>query len=578
VVTLAERLLKTELHYVENATPVISFRNNEEIEATIEEERENIQKVKVSTRISGKTVSEMVIVVPRLHTLEIPIVAHITAKPPSGLILVKLPMMNEVFTEVKVPSLLKLAYPLQRFATVFTHKSDKFIEPLLPLFEEFIYSYYKEHREPLTLTLQADVRAFTSKRLLALMETLFKVPMISEDVKARDKFQPLASTIVILQSRVKAKLLGSTRAIVARGLGLLEILFPEEKEKIRGLVSAASEYVGEPIIVILPKSSSHLWYLFWVICRELYREARGSYPEPVILLGEKSSDSAEYWLKLYRSLSGKILIIDESCIKSTKGVFKRRLPEAFSQGLGFIVVLADNVNDAEKTIKELCNPYIPRIISIEKVPEIGYILDRSTKIISSCFGLVIMSDELDRIIAEVDRKYRDFINELLTSEYVAYVRRDISEHESEEHVAMKALVIKVLREEYNIRPEKICCTCPIDNIVADIYVEDKKLAVECETMFEVAPAPYIKIFETVRKYAVRKGVNEVWVVIRNWPILIHLGDLVWAEELLKNEFKQLGINIRFLVPDISRKTLRALDEIFDEIVEGTKLNTSLGFL
>lgn len=576
--TLTERLLKTELHYAENSIPVISFRNNEEIEAVIEGEHENVQKVKISTRIPGKTVSEMVIVVPRLHTLEIPIAAHITAKPPSGLILVKLPVINEISTEVKVPSLLKLAYPLQQFVTVFTRKTGKFIEPLLPLFEGFVYSYYKERREPLTLTLQADVKAFTSKRLLALMETLFKVPMISEAVKARDKFQPLASTVVILQSRVKAKLLGSTRAIVARGLGLLEILFPEEKEKIRKLVSSALEYVGEPTIVILPKSSSHLWYLFWVICRELYREARGSYPEPVVLLGEKSFDLAEYWLKLYRSFSGKVLIIDESCIKSAKDMFKRRLPEAFSQGLGFIIVLADNANDAEKTIRELCNPYIPRIISIEKVPETSYMLDRLAKIISSCFGLVIMSDELDRIIAEVDRKYRDFINELLTSEYVAYVRRDISEHESEEHVAMKALVIKVLREEYNIRPEKICCTCSMDNIVADIYIGERGLAVECETMLEAAPAPYIKIFETVRKYAARKGVNEVWVVIRNWPVLIHLGDLVWAEELLKNEFKQLGINIKFLVPDISRKTLRALDEIFDEIVEGIKLNTSLDFL
>jgi hypothetical protein len=551
--------------------PITSFGNNEEIEAIIEEEHENVQKVKISTRISGKAVSEIVIRVPRLYTLEIPIATRITARSLSGLMLVKLPIINNVSTEVKILSLSELTCPLQQFVTVSTQKTGKFIEPLLPLFEGFVYSYYKERGESLTLTLQADVRAFTSKRLLALMETLFKVPIVSEAVKVRDKFQPLASTVVILQGRVKVKLLGSTRAILARGLGLLEILFSEEKEMVRRLISSASEHVGEPIIVILPRNSSHLWYLFWVICRELYREARGSYPEPVILLGEKSPDLAEYWLKLYRSFSGKILIIDESCIKSTKGMFKRRLPEAFSQGLGFIIVLADNVNDAEKTIRELCDPYIPRVISIEKVPEIGAMLNRLAKIISSCFGLVIMSDELDRIIAEVDRKYRDFINELLTSEYVAYVRRDISEHEGEEHIAMKALTIKVLREEYNIRPEKICCTCPMDNIIVDIYVEEEKLAIECETMLGAGPAPYIKIFETVRKYAMRKGVNEVWVVIRSWPVLIHLGDLVWAEELLKNEFKQLGINVRFLVPDISRKTLRTLDEIFNEIVEGIKL-------
>jgi hypothetical protein len=189
---------------------------------------------------------------------------------------------------------------------------------------------------------------------------------------------------------------------------------------------------------------------------------------------------------------------------------------------------------------------------------------------SSLFGLPVRLErlsKLDTVVAEVDRRYRDFINELLLSDYMAYVKRDVSARESENHIALKILAIKVLTEEYGIRPEDICCTCPIDeNVVPDIYVENRGLVVECETMFEVAPTPLIKIFETVRKYLnlnPSKPVNEIWVIIRNWPALIHLGDLIWIESILREEFKRSkkNVNVRFFVPDIHRKTIRALDNI-----------------
>jgi hypothetical protein len=85
-------------------------------------------------------------------------------------------------------------------------------------------------------------------------------------------------------------------------------------------------------------------------------------------------------------------------------------------------------------------------------------------------------------------------------------------------------------------------------------------------MFEVAPTPLIKIFESVRKYLglnPSKPVNEIWVIIRNWPALIHLGDLAWIENILREEFKKnkRNVNVRFFVPDIHRGTIRALDDV-----------------
>jgi hypothetical protein len=317
-----------------------------------------------------------------------------------------------------------------------------------------------------------------------------------------------------------------------------------------------------------------MWYLFWVICRELYREARGSYPEPVIMLKLKEGcgQEFEYWLKLYRSLSGRIVVLDDTCIKieRVKELFGIRLKETFSQGLGFIIVFASDVHKAEEEIRKLCSPHIPRLLSIERIPAESSMLDRLSKIVSSSFGLSIGLNELDAIVAEIDRRYRDFVNELLSSDYVAYVRRDVSAYESEDHIAMKVLTVKVLVEEYNVKSESICCTCPLDsNVIADIYIEDKGLAVECETMLEVAPTPYIKIFETVRKYLnVTKPINEIWVIIRNWPAVIRLGDLVWIENLLREEFKRNNrnnVNIRFFVPHIHRKTIHALDDIVRDV-------------
>jgi adenylate kinase family enzyme len=369
---------------------------------------------------------------------------------------------------------------------------------------------------------------------------------------------------------------------MVKGWSLLELLLPEEREKLRNFITLATEYVGEPIIIVLPKSALHVWYLFWVICRELYREARGSYPEPVILFKLKSEPTTkskancvqrlEYWLKLYRSFSGKLVILDDECIEDehVKELFERRLKETFSQGLGFIIVLARDTHETEELIKELCKPYIPKVFSIERIPEEGFMLERLSKTMSSLFGLPVRLErlsKLDTVVAEVDRRYRDFINKLLLSDYMAYVKRDVSARESEDHIALKILAIRVLVEEYGIRPENICCTCPIDeNVVPDIYVENRGLVVECETMFEVAPTPLIKIFETVRKYLnlnPSKPVNEIWVIIRNWPALIHLGDLIWIESILREEFKRSkkNVNVRFFVPDIHRKTIRALDNI-----------------
>lgn len=169
------------------------------------------------------------------------------------------------------------------------------------------------------------------------------------------------------------------------------------------------------------------------------------------------------------------------------------------------------------------------------------------------------------MVAMIDRTYREFQNELLLSNYIAYVRRDISERESEDHIAMKTLAIKYISEKFGLKPEGVTCTCEVGKeVIADLYVQEKALAVECETEFGTTPAPLLKIFESVRKYMDRpltNPVNEVWVIVRNWSAILHLGDLIWAEGILKEELKKKDVKVKFFTPDIHGKSLKLLSDI-----------------
>ncbi|MCC6005728.1 MAG: hypothetical protein LM590_15420 [Thermofilum sp.] len=354
---------------------------------------------------------------------------------------------------------------------------------------------------------------------------------------------------------------------------MLEPVLPEERDKLKDLVASAAEYFGEPVAVILPESGSHLWYLFWVVCRELYREARGSYPEPVVILPEPGKEQdcramLELWLRLHGSFSGKVVVVSEKCLsESSELLLRRRLRETFSQGLGFLIVLASDVLETEGRLRESSSPYVPKIISLREVPPENRVLERLVKVVRCCFGLPLERpplQQLDAVVAEADRAYRDFVRGLLRSEHAAHVRRDVGERESEDHVAMKALVVKVLRES-GVEPEEVYCTHPVCNSVADIYVRERGLAVECETLLGAAPAPHLKVLESVRKYRDCQEVKEVWIVLRNWSATIHLGDLIRLESMLRRELQ--GKEVKFLVPDVYSKTLRALDDVASELRE-----------
>jgi hypothetical protein len=565
--------LKIETLYAEDYIEALlaSSREEEGVEVFVEEEKEATQKARVVSEAEGKKVEE-VVEVPLPRSFGIPAQqGHVAARHLHEPISIKLPALGKVSAEAELPPLPGISYPLQLLLA----------EPAcrLPKLERFhipslapAYSYWRDRVAPFNLALQASAKAYTSKNLLVLGEVALRLPTIPEEARAKSVFQEVTPVTLMLQGAVRAKLLGVDAAAAVGGLGLLELVLPEERDKLRDLAASAAEYIGEPVAVILPEGRSHLWYLFWVVCRELYREARGSYPEPVVILPEPGKEQdcramLELWLRLYGSLSGKVVVLSEKCLSETSELLRRRLREAFSQGLGFLIVLANDVPRAEELLRRLSSPYVPKVISLREVPPEDQVLERLVKVVRCCFGLPLVKlplRQLDAVVAEADRAYRDFVRELLQGEHAALVGRDVGERESEDHVAMKALVVKVLRES-GVEPEKVYCTHSVCGNVADIYVSERGLAVECETLLGAAPAPHLKVLESVRKCRDCQEVKEVWIVLRNWSATIHLGDLIRLESMLRRELR--GKEVKFFIPDVYSKTLRALDDVASELRE-----------
>jgi len=571
-----QAILRYAEDYIEELLHIIATQLKPRVEVKVEEEKAESQRIRVVIILPSGERVESVEETPKLFSVSMPSLEQAEAKSPPQNIRPTLTLENEISAEVELPSLIKSTFPHIRSVFAFTIVNSS-VGRLLPLNLLYIsltnfYSWIRDLNEPLSLPKQSGITAFTPRQLLRLAEIPLSFPAIKK-VEVSAKLPVLLAERFHVQQPVKAKLTkaiealqGIAQAQQLKGVGLLEILMPEERDKLRHFLGASGEYAGEPVIIILPESGYHLWYLFWIACREIYREVRGEYPEPVVLLKEDEK-GVEAWFRVHGYISGKIVVLrEESITESLFPLFERRLKEAFSQGLGFLILIAKDVYTAKERVESLCKPYMPRICELLEVPELNVLRDRLAKVLSMTFGAPCEKREIggldpDAVISAIDRMYREFVDELLSSNYIAYVRRDVGERESEDHIAMKTLVVKDLHERFDVKLEDINCTCEVGaNVVADIYVKSEALAIECETVLGVAPAPLLKIFESVRKY-IETSVSKIWVVIRNWPATLHLGDLYWAETILREELKRQNKNVKFFIPNICAKTLIPVDEI-----------------
>lgn len=450
-----------------------------------------------------------------------------------------------------------------------------------------VHAYIKYEVKQVSFLLQSNVMSSLSRLILAIDKALpYLLRLGYVDVKLRlPLFSPLQ---LVIQDRVGVRLSGKAEELLTiasaekvKDLNILTMMFASDRvEELRAVLEHP---IGEVIAFAIPKLSERdedSWYLLALALRELYREVKGRLPETLVFTSDHCG-KFEAWLRDDGRFSKRITIIDWSCMKSseTMKMIRGRLLETLSQDLGFIVVHApaNMLMKVESDIADLSAPHKLKVIRID-----GYVakeleLRKLLSMLAELFNIFATMDaaipsiaSLSRIFAEADRNYKNFIYNALSSRVLAYVRRDVSEEESEDHIAMKTFIIDYLVREFGIKPEDIHVTYKLsEGVVSDVYVENingKKVAIECETLFGTGPAPILKIFESVRKYInSRDKVSEVWLVIRPWNSLLHLGDLIWSETILRNEMNGKGIRLKLYTINISKMGLEPLDNVLRSI-------------
>lgn len=358
-----------------------------------------------------------------------------------------------------------------------------------------------------------------------------------------------------------------------------ELLFEEPLEN-TGL--AGSRYVGEPFIIL---TNEDLWYVVAEISKEIYRECRGGFPKPHIITKREELESL---IELGEKLNDRIIVIrkaldvfgrkKESDVsggnKDDENLLSKIVQEMFSEGLGFLILVARDREEEKKLIEMFSRDYIykPKIIRAfgEKLNDYNK-ASILLNLILRMWGLKLPLNGPPRIVlrmlfSSIERKYKDFIDRnLRLNEYLYKVKRHEAEpeKESEDHLALKALTIRYLAEKLNIPLEDIEVEHQLKSGIADIYVDKRGIVVEIETLYETGSVPILKIRDTVLKYK-DPSVKEIWVVIRNLPALIHFKNLLKLLKFLRKEMRDK--KIKFYVADIEHNTLANMEEIINNTI------------
>ncbi|RLG74471.1 MAG: hypothetical protein DRO14_05660, partial [Thermoprotei archaeon] len=301
-----------------------------------------------------------------------------------------------------------------------------------------------------------------------------------------------------------------------------EVIFGRPLEEI-GL--AGSRYVGEPFIII---TIGDLWYVIAELCKEIYREARGGFPKPHII---SSHEELKDLISLGEKLNDRILILTEDAVEFLKKDDGRRLRskiimEMFSQGLGFLVLITKDKEGAKELSRLVSSKeyiYKPKVLVA-----LGEGLNNPRKaralfsLIQQLWGIELplegpLKMTLSMLLAHLERRYRDFIDtNLRFNQYLYKVKPHKAEpgKESEDHLALKTFIVKYLVEKLKIPLASVETEHQIGSLIADVFVKDRGLAIEIETLYETGAAPLLKVRDSVLKYK-DSEVRKIWVVLRN---------------------------------------------------------------
>lgn len=366
------------------------------------------------------------------------------------------------------------------------------------------------------------------------------------------EFPELGRVTVKVSDKLEEALLLDT----AGKYDLLKLIFGKTLDQL-GL---APRLVGEPILILIPNSGRDYHYLLLELCKEIYRQAKGRLPKPYIIYKSKDhkpEDQLRLFWELGERIDSKILFFEPGTAEKLIYEHRHLIRELFSQGLGFIVINSDDPKRFCNELLKAAQPYQPKILLGEPMQDYAY-LSSFLRAVREFWGLfesrwLILHPS--HVFGELERRYKDAIQELLSMDkYACFVKKS-STQETEDHIALKVLAIKHLVEHEGISLNQIETEAQLGGIQPDVYAPG--IAIEIETLYGVGPLPLAKIRDTILKYA-ETQLNQLWIVLRNFPAQLYAAKLLRLKKILPETIRP---KIKFMVPDLDKLKLISLDEI-----------------
>ena len=318
--------------------------------------------------------------------------------------------------------------------------------------------------------------------------------------------------------------------------GFFEVEEPEDKLGVAGIM------YDRPVIIVAIKYRDFEYIdVLRYILRVLYRIAVGGFsqgeyftPNPSLVSGPLKANSEIDRVYFDSTRQGVIKVLDLTGIKTRESIshefLRNRLKEHLVEGLSFTVIYVDE-DIAEDTIRFL-NAYRgefgaeiiiihPRRLPLEQFEKLAALAWGYTGIPEKQYlgysGQLQSYNNVFTFFAE--KFYRD-----LRKVYRSAVEKGIAEivkpsksgagQESAEHYLLKVFVAYYFAEKEKVDPGGITVEEPLcGQIVPDVYIRSRGIAVEVETLYGEGPAWPSKLRETIEKYKGCSEVSEVWLVI-----------------------------------------------------------------
>ncbi len=175
---------------------------------------------------------------------------------------------------------------------------------------------------------------------------------------------------------------------------------------------------------------------------------------------------------------------------------------------------------------------------------------------------------LDNHFGERQRVFLSRLENLASRREVAeHVREGVEEGlgaESPLHYQLKAFVFLYLTRKLNIPVDDIETEARLSrDIVADVYIRSRRLAVEVETFYGTGQTPWRKLQRTIEKYHGCSKVDMVWIVVPPLQAILYLKELAEKAEELREEVSSPAVEI-FTI-DLDRKKLVPVTELAEKL-------------